>query len=170
MPDELAVIRRVIAEHTTIREHIKLMGDSVNDQEALSSLRKASADWIPGRLDILVERQGSLLATMSALEEGLNRHYTFEELSLPPLLGELIMGALIQEHRELSAALVQAKSTVSNTRLEGLSREELLSQESGLQDMIRSLSQKKTEHLAREEAVLFMVERALLEREHVTGK
>lgn len=33
MLDKLAIINRVIAEHQTIGQHVKLVGDSVSDEE-----------------------------------------------------------------------------------------------------------------------------------------
>ena len=57
MQDKLAIIKRIIDEHQTIKEHIKLVGDSVSDQEALTALQKAHADFIPGRLEVDSEMQ-----------------------------------------------------------------------------------------------------------------
>ncbi len=164
MKDYLAIIKRVIEEHQTIREHVKLVGDSISDREALATLEKASTDWIPGRGKALSERQNRLLRTISSLEEGLKHHFAFEEKALPPLLGELLMQALILEHREIMKELVEAKSIVANTKLEGLRRDELLFQESHMQDMIHSIYQLNEGHLTKEEAILYMVQRALEEK------
>jgi len=46
MTNNLAIIKHVIEEHKVIRGHIKLMGDTVADLEALSSLERAHADWV----------------------------------------------------------------------------------------------------------------------------
>lgn len=40
MQDKLAIIRRIIDEHQTIKGHLKLVGDSVSDQEALAAMLK----------------------------------------------------------------------------------------------------------------------------------
>jgi hypothetical protein len=41
MTDTINIIDKAITEHHLIRENIKLTGDSVNDIEALFTLRKA---------------------------------------------------------------------------------------------------------------------------------
>ena len=162
--NNLAIISRVIQEHQTIKGHIKLVGDSITDQEALTSLAGARSDWIPGRLEILAEKQKKLQQTISFLDEGLKSHFSFEEKALPLLLGELFMQALILDHQEIRKAINEAISTVSNTRLEGLRREELLSKESDMQQVIDSICQLVEEHAAREEVLLEMLQRALEEK------
>jgi len=164
MLDKLAIINRVIAEHQTIGQHIKLVGDSVSDEEALKSLEGAHADWIPGRPQAVSEKQKRIQQTISTLDEGLKRHFAFEEKSLPPLLGELIMRSLILEHREIREEIDKAKSIVADTKLEGLSRNELLSEEANMQNMVARIRQLVGEHASREEAVLAMVQKALEEK------
>ena len=165
MLDKLAIINRVIAEHQTIGQHVKLVGDSVSDEEALKSLEGARSDWIPGRLETVSEKQKRLQQTMNALDEGLRRHFAFEEKALPPLLGELLMQSLILEHREIKEKIDEAKSTAADTKLEGLSRDELLSEEAHMQHMVANIGHLVEEHAAREEAVLAMVKRALEEKD-----
>ena len=163
MLDKLAIVDRVIAEHQTIGQNIKLVGDSVSDEEALKSLEGARADWIPGRLEAVSEKQKRLQQTMNALDEGLRRHFAFEEKALPPLLGELLMQSLILEHREIKGKIDEAKSIAADTELEELSRDELLSEETHMQHMVTHIRQLVEEHAAKEEAVLAMVQRALEE-------
>ena len=102
MSDELTTINRVITEHQQIRGYVKLVGDSVTDREALSSLQQARSDWVPGRLDILTEKQKKLAQTISTLEAGLKNHFAYEEKYLPPILGELFTRALLIEHQEIN--------------------------------------------------------------------
>ena len=59
MLDNLSIIKKVIDEHQVIRGHVKLVGDSIADQEALTALVKARTDWIPGQPDI-AEKQHKL--------------------------------------------------------------------------------------------------------------
>jgi len=170
MQDKLAIIRRIIDEHQTIKGHLKLVGDSVSDQEALAALQKAHADFIPGRLEVVSEKQRKLQQTMSALEEGLKNHFAFEEKALPPLLGKLLMQALVLEHREIKNEIDEAKSTVESIKLEGLSREKLIAKESHMQQMIDSICQLVEEHATREEVVLEMLQRGLEDREQNEGQ
>lgn len=160
MLDNLAIITKVIDEHQAIREHVKLVGDSISDQEALMSLVSARADWIPGQPD-LTKRQEGLQQTISLLVEGLKNHFAFEENALPPLLGELFMQALKLEHSEITKAINEVKSILADTRLEGLSREELILKQSGIREMVDSICQLVEEHAAKEETILEMLRKAL---------
>lgn len=161
MKDYLAIITKIIAEHQTIREHIKLIGDSVADREALTSLEKVSADWVTGQPGMPAKKQLKLQQAINALSEGLKNHFIFEEAALPPLLGELFMRALVLEHREIIGEIDEAKAIVAEAKLEGLSREDLLHQESHMQQMINSICLLVEEHATKEEAVLDMVKRGL---------
>ena len=169
MSDELTTINRVIAEHQQIRGYVKLVGDSVTDREAISGLQQARSDWVPGRLDILTEKQKKLVQAVSALEEGLKNHFDYEEKYLPPILGELLMRALLIEHQEINKGVDDAKRIVVATKLEGLSREECLSKEAELQDMINNLCQVIEGHAHREEIILEMLQRALKEKQSDRG-
>jgi hypothetical protein len=161
MLDSLSIINKVIEEHQIIRRHIKLIGDRLPDQEALRSLEKAQADLIPGRLEVLSEKQGKLQQTLSLVDEGLKNHFTFEEETLPPLLGKLLMQGLILEHKNIQSEISKTKTLVADTKLEGLKREELLSQELNLQQTVRGICHLIEEHSTKEEAILRMIQKAL---------
>jgi hypothetical protein len=164
MGDNLAIIRRIIEEHRAIRGHIKLIGDSTSDREAMNALARARADWIPGRQEILSEKQKRLQQTLGFLDEGLKNHFAFEARYLPPLLGELLMRALLLDHGEIRKEIDGAKSMVTDTKLEDLSREDLLSKESRINRIINNLCQVVEEHATNEEILLEMLERALEEK------
>ena len=169
MLDNLAIISRVLDEHHTIRGNVKLVGESVNDLEALFSLRKAYADWTQSSIDTLVEKQKKLQQIVSFLEEGLKNHFAFEEKALAPLFGELLMQALIFEHREIKGRLEEAKSVVADTQLVKLSREELLSKKSHIQQVISGICQMVEEHATKEEIILKMMKVALEEKRQTKG-
>jgi len=161
MLDSLAIINRILEEHQTIRGHIKLVGDSVSDEEALSSLEKARADWIPGRPEILSEKKKKLQQTINALDEGLKSHFAYEEKTLPPLLGKLLMRSLLLEHQAIKKEIEEAKSAVANIKQEGLERDRLLSEEARMQQMVDDICQLVGEHAIKEDTVLTMVQMAL---------
>ena len=169
MADNLSIINRVIQEHQNISGHIRLVGDSISDEEALASLTKARPDWIPGRMEILSEKQNKLQQALNFLGEGLRNHFTFEEEVLPLLLGELFVRALTLDHREIEKGIDEAKSMVPASKLEGLSREELVSRESKIHQVIDSLCQMVEEHASREEIILEMVQRVLEEEKKSRG-
>jgi hypothetical protein len=159
----LAVITRAISEHHAIRGHIKLAGDTVNDIEALFTLKRTQSGWSQTSVTNLIEKQNQLLQTISFLEEGLNNHFGFEEEALPPLFGELLMKAILYEHNEISGQIESAKATLSNIKLEGLEQRELLSQKSEVQRIINRLCQAVEEHAQHEETILKMMKKPLEE-------
>ena len=164
MEDSLTMINRLIEQHQAIRGHLKLVGDSISDAEAVASLEATQDDWIPGRPGILAEKQKKLQQMLRSLDEGLKNHFAFEEEALPPLLGELFMRALILDHQQINKEIDEARSTVAATGLEGLSREESLSRESYVQQVANSLCDLVEEHATREETILGMLQRALTEK------
>jgi hemerythrin len=161
MADNLKIVNRAIEEHHTIRGHVKLVGDSVSDLEALFSLQKARPDWILSSTEALSEKQGNLQQTISALDEGLKNHFSFEEKLLPPLFGEFLMQALILEHREIKKRIDDTKSLLANTKLVGLSQREMLSQKARIQEKVEGILQLVEEHAGKEETILKMLKKAL---------
>ncbi len=170
MKDYLAIIRRVIEEHQAIRGHIKLVGDSISDRDALARLQKAGDDWVPGRPESPTEMQKNTQQALSALEEGLKNHFFFEGEALPPLLGELLMQALVLEHGEIMKEIIETKSVATEAKLEGLNREELLVQATNLQQKVNSTSFLMEEHATKEEAILDMLKRALESKNQNRGQ
>jgi len=161
MADNLKIVNRAIEEHHIIRKHVKLVGDSVSDLEALFSLQQARPDWILSSAEALPEKQDKLQQTISALDEGLKNHFSFEEKLLPPLFGKFLMQALILDHREIKKRIAETKSLVANTKLEGLSRKELLSQKAQIQQKVEDILQLVEEHADKEETILKMLQKAL---------
>jgi hypothetical protein len=161
MSDNLAMIKTIIEAHNTVRGHLKLVGESETDLEALFNLQKAHAEWSLSSLESLAENQKKLQQNLSALTEGLKNHFQLEQRSLPPLLGELVMLALSLEHQEINKLLSQAKSVVTETRLDGLNQEKLLSKKSEIQLLVSNILQKVQEHATKEETILKMVQKAL---------
>ncbi len=164
MVDNLKLIKTVIDQHKAIREHISRVGDSVTDREALATLEKARTDWTPGRFEALSEKRSGLQQAMSFLDDGLKKHFAFEEKALPRLLGDLLMRALELQHREIRREIDEAKSMVTDNQMEGLSREELLARESRIQQRIGVILQLVEEHTSKEELVLEMIQKALEEK------
>ncbi len=163
MQDKLAIIQRVIAEHQTIHGHTKLVGEAINDLEAIFRLRQDYSGWTQSSLESLTEKRERLQQTLSFLAEGLRNHFNFEEMALPPLFGDLLMEGLILEHQEIRKSINEARPVVGDTSLESLPQEELLARKWQIQQAIASLCQLSDEHLAKEEIILKMMKRALEE-------
>jgi hypothetical protein len=161
MPDYLVKINEILEEHLTIGSGVKLVGDSVSDQEALASLKSVRSDWTPGRLELISEKQRKLKQTMNFLEEGLRNHFSKEEDVLPALLGEFLMQSLLLEHKEVTEKIDEVRALASDSKLEGLTEAELASKDSEIKQKISDFSRLIEEHADKEEMMLEMVVRAL---------
>ncbi|MEE8619234.1 MAG: hemerythrin domain-containing protein [Dehalococcoidales bacterium] len=161
MSDYLAKINEILEEHRTIRSGVKLVGDSVSDQEALVSLKSVRSDWTPGRLELVSEKQRKLKQTMSFLEEGLRSHFSKEQDMLPALLGEFLMQSLLLEHQEIIEKIDEVRLVATDSTPEGLTEAELESRDSEIKQKISDFSRRLEEHADKEELMLEMVVRAL---------
>jgi len=161
MSDSLAKIKEIIAEHQTVRSNVKLVGDSISDQEALNSLKSARSDWSPGQLELLAEKQRKMGQTVSFLDEGLKNHFVKEEEVLPSFLGGFLMQALLLEHEEIKKAISRAKSMAGGSRLGDLSQAELKSVDAGMRQVVSNLTRLIETHADKEDMMLEMVERTL---------
>lgn len=163
--ENLEIINQTIAAHRVIRGHVKLVGDAIPDKEALFNLSLQSPNWLPG-LRRLTEKQQKLQQTLSALDEGLQNHFTFEERYLPPLLGELLTRTLQLDHRKIKDGISNTKSLVSGTDLTALSPEEVISRQSLIHQRINDLREMIENHARTEEIVLKWLKRTLEDKEN----
>jgi len=161
--NKLEAIQKIQEEHISFRENIKLAGDSVSDPEALASLMRARSDWTPGQADGTPAGQEKLQGTLSYLEEGLKNHFSFEEELLPPILGEVLMRGLKLDHSRIRAEIDTAKSKIVDVKLDRLSRDELLSAQARVKQLIDNIGQIVERHAADEEALLRFAETAIRE-------
>ena len=164
MSASLAQINRIIDEHQSIRGHLKLVGDSVSDQEALTTLKSVRSDLAPHQTAMMSEKLKKLQLTVSFLKEGIRNHFTLETKVLPPILGKVLMQALLREHQEIIKRIDETQSMIADTRPEKLSHDGLSSKEADLAQMTNSLCRLIEEHAEKEELMLEMAKQALQEK------
>jgi len=87
MVDALAIIERVIAEHKVIREDLYNLEQVANDAQAMKGFEEAKEAFMPGRLNHK-EGLSQLAKALTAIEGGLQRHFNFEETSLPTVVDQ----------------------------------------------------------------------------------
>lgn len=162
--DNLEIIRQVLAQHKVIFGQLKSTGESVSDMEALLRLETARADLTLGFQHTLSEKRDQLEKIISPLDRGLRKHYAFEEEMLPPLLGPALTEALKTEHRDLLSEMQKMIFMLNNTRLEGLSHLDEISQEAIMSNSLRNLQGQKLDHQKREEALLLTLQLILEEK------
>ena len=128
MEDDLSIIERVIAEHKTIRQGFQNLEKIANDAEALMGFEEAKEAFMPGRLD---QKQGlsQLEDTLSAIEDGMQRHFHFEETSLPTVVdhrGDAEMKSslrsILLEHVDLRNRLTHSKKHAAELVGGGMAR------------------------------------------------
>ena len=161
MAGYLKQIDRIIAEHQMIKGHLQLVGDSTSDQEALITLKSARSEWTPQRVDIMSEKINKLSQTVGSLREGLLNHFQLEEDILPPILGKILMRALLREHEEIMGKISEVNSMLASTRLAELSQEELAAKDTALSQTTNSLSRLIEGHAEKEEQMLDMAKQVL---------
>jgi hemerythrin len=161
MTDQLAIINQVISEHHSIRSHIRLVGDSLNDIEALFSLQKAHASWAQASIQDLLSKKQQLQQVLSLIDEGLRNHFTYEEKFLSSLFGEALTKALKFEHHEIVKQIEKARKIVDETNLERISQKDKLSSKSRLQQVISNVCQSIEQHANLEEQILGMLRKSL---------
>lgn len=161
MTDALATITKIVSEHHAIRGHIKLAGDTVNDMEALFALQRTQSGWGQTSINALVEKRDRLLQAVNFLEEGLRNHFDFEEKALPPLVGELLMKAVLHEHHRISGQVGSAKAILASIEVQRSDERELSQNKAAMQQSIDSLRQTIEEHAQHEEVILTMMKKVL---------
>lgn len=165
MSEDLELIRRLVEQHRGIRSNLMRAGEWISDLEAMSNLQKGYSGWVLSPTESLTGAQQNLHQEVSSLYSGLNSHFAYEERSLPHLFGDVLMEALLIEHRELRGDLENTRSVLLDVKLEGLSREELLVIKARMRQGMDELYQKIEEHAGKEEKIFSMLQRALEERE-----
>jgi hypothetical protein len=159
MTDYAAVIRRVIEEHRILRQGEAGVNQSINDIGAFFSLQRAYAGWSQSSIDQLAGQQKKLTDTVKNLDQGLRRHFAYEEEALPPIFGQYLMQGLLMEHQDIGARLDKLVSTVAGMHLEGLGQEQSLRERAALQALINEVHGVVEAHAEREEVILKMLDR-----------
>jgi len=161
MTDTITIIDRIIEDHHNISDNIKLAGDSLNDVEASFAISKAYSGWTQSSAEELAAKRDQLIQALSALEQGLTTHFDSEEKSLPPLFGEVLMKALLHEHREVRRKIESARKNVADIEIDSGDSQQLLSRKTVVQDSVNHLLQAVEEHAGHEETVLLMIRAGL---------
>jgi hypothetical protein len=167
MPDaeQMAIVSRVIAEHQTIHHNIKLMGESMNDMEAILHLEQRQQEWKSGMPEAVAAKQKKLAQTLITLEQGLKNHFSFEEKYLFPLTGELLAESLTLDHKRITRELEGASTLVREMHLGDVAPEESAAQEDKIRKMIHSLHHLVEKHATTESAIIESMNRALQKRQ-----
>ncbi|MBT3363338.1 MAG: hypothetical protein HN929_03920 [Chloroflexi bacterium] len=161
MTNHLHVIQSITDEHDSIKGNIKLIGDTVTDQEATTILQKLHTEWIPGQFNVLATRMDKLKQALGLLDEGLKKHFEFEETSFPELLGKNLTKALVIDHRQIRSEIDTAKKLLDKINFGGLKREAIIAKEMEVQQVITRITHIVESHADKEEILMEMLRKAL---------
>ncbi len=85
--EDLEIILKVMDQHEILQERFGSVSAIMSDRRALTLIDEAK-DELGLRWSLsLAERRRYLVESLVTIEEGIKRHYDFEEEVLPPLLG-----------------------------------------------------------------------------------
>jgi hypothetical protein len=101
------------------------------------------------------------LKAVNSLEKGLKRHFEYEEKSLPPLLGEVLMKTIIGDHQKIAGLIKKAKDEIAGARGEGLNQAELLAGKTKIQGDIQNIIEAAEKHAGHEETILTSIKKAM---------
>ena len=159
--DYLGIVNAVIAQHHAIMGQVKLAEGHTNDLESLFTLQRAYSSWSQSSMETLLHKQNNLEEIRSTLQNGLERHFGFEEKYLPPLLGDLLLKSLAITHHTILVQFTQAKPVLANPQLPEMKQEDLLIYKLNVEQVVSQLCQAVDQHLNNEEVLLAMLKMVL---------
>lgn len=159
MPDALEVISSIIAQHSKVTDDLNLTGKKANDVAAIFGVQKAAYKvvWSASSVKKLLEKRDELLEMITVLEDGLKKHFSYEEKVMPLVLGELLLNDILHDHGEIYEKIESIKTML--TGLEGEDEDELTIKQTELIQSVNNLSETVKRHAKSEEKVLNMVKK-----------
>lgn len=165
MQDEIEQVKHIIEEHTAIRGRSKVVGDEINDLEALEDL-KLLRDSFSGTDEIvLADKLKVLKQSMRHFIESLRKHFDDEEQLFPGILGEPLARTLKHEHQQIMEDITSIIAIGDNKGLDQISKQRSPAIVMHIFQRINALRKMVEEHAIREDTVLQMLLAGLQERE-----
>jgi len=129
MEETIALIEKIIEEHTVITGRVQALEQVANDVESIVGLEKAKEAFMPGRFG---QKQGlqKLLELLEKTEQGLEAHFNREETALLTAFekhgDEKLVSALhslLLEHEDLRHRFTHSKNHAAELAGGELSRQ-----------------------------------------------
>ena len=124
----LAIIENIIKQHKQLTQKVDNLEKLANDASALTGLEDAKEAFMPGRLD---QKEGlqKMQELLETLEEGLRRHFHYEETSLLAAFEKhggtelaSALHSLLLEHEDIRERFTHSQNHVSELIDGGLAR------------------------------------------------
>jgi hemerythrin-like domain-containing protein len=150
--DDTIIVYGLLHEHQAIRQHAIQIRDTVNKPEA--KFLQAAGNWSDELVNEITAAYRNVQHSMSNINAGLRQHFEKEEKTLAPLIGILLTKGLAQEHNNLLDNFSKARKLVNETKLEQLSREELLARSYEIRSAAVNIFDQIESHISKEEVIL----------------
>jgi len=165
MQDEIEKVKHIIEEHTAIRERLKIVGDEINDLQALEDLKLLRDSFSGTDEVVLVDKLKELKQAMSHFIDSLRKHFDDEEKLFPRILGEPLALALAHEHRQIMEDITSLIAIGDNRGLDQISQQRSPAIVMHIFQRISTLHKMIEEHALREDVVLQMLLVGLQEKQ-----
>jgi len=165
MQNEMEEVKHIIEEHTAIRERSKVVGDEINDLEALEDLKSLRGSFSGADEVALADKLKELKQAMSCFIDSLRKHFDDEEKLFPGILGEPLARAIILEHRQITEDINSLTAIGDNAALDQISQQSSPAIVMYILQRISALLKMVEEHAVKENVVLQMLLVGLQERQ-----
>jgi hypothetical protein len=153
--DELSVINNLIQEHEGIKGNMKSISTLAEDWTGMEWGDLPNLDH--EQLHALNNKLFNLKQTMTYLDEGLKRHWGYEDKVLPELIGNTLMKSIQIEHNEIIKQMNEI-----NFALNKSSPQDFLTNRSYVKHLISYLCQLISEHESKENTILQLLKRQFI--------
>ena len=165
MLDEIEKVKHIIEEHTGIKERSKVVGEEINDLEALEDLKMLRESFSGTEEIVLADKLKELKQAMSFFIDGLRKHFDDEEKLFPEILGEPLSRALAHEHRQIMEDINSIIAVGDKEGLDQISQQRSPAIVMHIFQRITALRKMVEEHAQREDVVLQMLLAGLQEEQ-----
>ncbi|MFC1924449.1 hemerythrin domain-containing protein [Chloroflexota bacterium] len=163
MQIKIEKINHIIEEHTIIGGRSGIIGEEINDLEAIEDLKLLSNSFSGTDEVVLSNKLKELKETMNYFIDSLRKHFEDEEQLFPELLGEPLARAIAKEHQQITGDITGLIAIGDNRGLDQLSHQRSPAIVMYIFQRIQTLRQMVKDHASREDVILQMILKGLQE-------
>jgi hypothetical protein len=161
MGTDLITIESVLLEHTAIKYCTEALRKAVAEQATF--LLESEDHWDNAHLKQLKDNHISLVYSIQAFHDKLERHCLHEEKDLLPMLGKLVADVNMIEHQEIMNQIKRAHNLLNEAELLGdLKPYELMAATYNVERTVESVCNLVESHEAGETNLFSQMRRSLL--------
>jgi hypothetical protein len=168
MMDALEIINSVLAQHTTITDRINDTSAKMNDINAIFDVQRETykVAWSSSSVTELLKKRDQLQERIQVLEDGLSKHFAYEEKVFPLVFGQILLEEILSDHGRVLERIEKVKTCLNS--IEGRESDELYTKRTELLESVNKLSETITNHAHSEDRILNMMKKVF--EEHAVDK